>query len=172
MVFLPVIGNLIGILNDKSSANQIALAAALGAMAALLPGFGLISLCLFIVIFLLNVNIAAAFLAMASFKPVGFLLDPIAHKVGLILLVKTPALKPFWTLLYNLPFVPFTRFNNTVVLGSLALGLLAFPFIFILTRTFVNIYREKWRAHINKWKVVQIIKANKIFLFYQKVRGL
>ena len=53
---------------------------------------------------------------------VGVLLDPLSHRIGLGLLHLT-WLRPVWTWLYNLPLAPWTSFNNTVVLGSLVLGL-------------------------------------------------
>lgn len=171
MIFLAYANKLIRILNDKASPSQIAGAAALGAIAGLLPGFGLLSLFVFCVIFLVNVNLSAAFFAAAVFKAVAYVIDPLAHQIGLALLVKVPALKPLWTSLYNIPFVPFTRFNNTVMLGSLVLGMLLFLPLFVGTKRFVIIYRERWRAKVDQWKIVQIFKASKIYSLYQTINN-
>jgi uncharacterized protein (TIGR03546 family) len=172
MLLLAYAKKLIGILNDKASPGQIAGAAALGAVIGLLPGFSLLSVLLFLAVCLLNVNLSAALFAVALFKPVGYLLDPLAHRTGLLLLDQIRALTPLWTFLYNLPFVPYTRFNNTVVLGSFVLGLLLAAPIFLAVRRGVVVYRERWRAQIEKWKIVQALKASSFFSLYQKISGL
>ena len=53
--------------------------------------------------------------------PLGFIFDPVFHAIGLQLL-EAPSLRGLWTSMYNTPLVPYTNFNNTVVLqrGGLA----------------------------------------------------
>ena len=69
-------------------------------------------------------------LGWALFVPVGFLLDPVFHRIGASLL-QAPSLRPLWTAMYNTPLVPYTNFNNTVVLGSFVGWLvLAVPIFF------------------------------------------
>ena len=54
-----------------------------------------------------------------------FLLDPVFHSVGYVLLRDLDVLSGFWTFLFNLPIFPLTRFNNTVVLGCFVFSLVA-----------------------------------------------
>ena len=66
-------------------------------------------------------------LGWALFVPLGFLLDPVFDRIGAGLL-GAPSLRPLWTSWYNTPLVPYTNFNNTVVLGSVVAWLvLAHP---------------------------------------------
>jgi hypothetical protein len=52
--------------------------------------------------------------------PLGFLLDPLFDWFGASLLAGS--LRHSGPPLYNTPLVPYTNFNNTVVLGSLRAG--------------------------------------------------
>jgi hypothetical protein len=53
------------------------------------------------------------------------LFDPLFHSIGQTLLT-APALQVLYTRLYELPFAPWTAFNNTIVCGSALVGLTAF----------------------------------------------
>ena len=69
-------------------------------------------------------------LGWALFVPLGFMLDPVFHAIGLGLL-QAPSLRELWTSMYNTPLVPYTNFNNTIVLGSVVGWLaLAVPIFF------------------------------------------
>ena len=43
----------------------------------------------------------------------------IRSSTGRSSLLTAPSLRPLWTTCYNMPLVPYTNFNNTVVLESL-----------------------------------------------------
>src|SRR4029077_16844645 len=95
-----------------------------------------------------------------------------ANKVGLIFLVKISALKPFWTRLYNMPIVPYTKFNNTLVMGSLVIGLIFFIPIYFLAREGVLVYRRTLHEKILKLKILQIIKASSFYKYYETFKGI
>ncbi len=52
--------------------------------------------------------------------------DHVVDSLGLKLL-REPALANLWTQLYNAPLVPWTRFNNSMVLGAAALSFILLP---------------------------------------------
>ena len=105
---------------------------------------------------LLNVNLAAGYAAAALFSLLSPLLDPLTHRLGLSLL-EAQALRPLWSSLYDAPILPWTRFNNTVVLGSFLLGLaLLFPVYRAATPLFAR-YQERYGARIRKWKLIQLL---------------
>jgi uncharacterized protein (TIGR03546 family) len=57
----------------------------------------------------------------------GFVgLDALIDAVGTALL-RQDSLRDVWTSLYNMPVVPWTRFNNSMVLGSFVLGSVLLP---------------------------------------------
>ncbi len=113
---------LVKVLTNADSPRQIALGFALGMLVGLVPKGNLIAITLATVLLASRANLGAGALSALLFTWVGFLADPISHRIGLGLL-QLAMLRPAWTWLYNLPLLPWTAFNNTVVLGSLILGL-------------------------------------------------
>ena len=82
-----------------------------------MPKGNLFAAVFFLLFFLFNVDKGLAMLSAALFTATGYALDGVAHSIGLSLL-GAEALRGLWTALYDLPIVPLTRFNNTVVLGN------------------------------------------------------
>jgi uncharacterized protein (TIGR03546 family) len=75
------------------------------------------NLLVFALLLLLNASFAGGMLGWALFVLVGFVLDPVFHRIGHRLL-QSAALRPVRESCYNTPLVPYTNFNNTVMLGS------------------------------------------------------
>jgi uncharacterized protein (TIGR03546 family) len=107
--------------------RQIALGFALGMLVGLVPKGNLIAVALATVLLAANANLGVGAMAVCCFSWIGWLLDPASHAIGAALLFADPLI-PFWSWLYHLPLAPWLALNNTVVLGSLMLGLvLAYP---------------------------------------------
>jgi uncharacterized protein (TIGR03546 family) len=138
------------ILNSEISPRQIAAGFAYGVILGLVPASGLMPLVLLLIGLIINFNLAALFLAAAIFKLLSFAVDPAANHVGFYALTKISGLVPFWTKLYNMPVVPYTKFNNTIVMGSLIVGILLFIPMYFLAKSFVVNYRTKYRQHVEK----------------------
>jgi uncharacterized protein (TIGR03546 family) len=172
MFWLQIVSNFIKILREGQTPNQVAGGFALGSMVGLMPGLSLQGLLVWLIIFVLNVNLSAAFLAATLFALIAWLLDPVFHQIGYWLLVDLEGLKGFWTTLYNAPIAPLTRFNNTIVMGSIVGALvLVFP-VFLGMKRFVIAYRKTVGARIEKTKLYQIISKNFLVRWYEKVRDL
>src|SRR4029453_10490398 len=103
------------------SPRQLALGCAFGLLLGLLPKGNLLAAFVALLFFTLRVNLSAGMLSALFISFIAGYFDPINHRLGLLLLNAAP-LQPLWKRFYNTPFVPWTRFNNTVVLGSFALG--------------------------------------------------
>lgn len=172
MIFLKLLGKFIKVLQSNASPNQIAWGFALGTIAGLTPLIALHNLFVLILIVILNVNIAAALLGLMIYSFFAWLLDPVFHALGFVLLVQVPGLEPMWTALYNAPMAPLTRFNNTVVLGSLVLALILLPLNHWLFKVFVRRYRDSWAAKIKQWKITKMILGSKLANVYIKIRGM
>jgi uncharacterized protein (TIGR03546 family) len=162
---------LIKVLNQDATPAQIAGGVALGAIVGLIPKLNLLALAICVIILLVRVNISMAMLATVLFAIVGALTDPVVEKLGYYLLTDIPSLTGFYTSLYNISIIPWTNFNNSLVLGNFVVGVLAFVPIFIVTRVGVIQYRKHLLEKIRKWKVMQIIKASKIYQLYDQFRG-
>ena len=166
MLLLRLLQKLVRTLNSDGTPGQVAAGIALGAAFGLTPLLNLHNLVIFAVVFLFNVSFPAAILGWIVFAPVGFLLDRVFDSIGTALLT-TPWLGSTWTGLYNVPIIPLTNFNNTVVLGSL-LGwiVLALP-IYLLARWGVGRYREKVLPKLQRTRLFQAVKASKIYNLYR-----
>jgi uncharacterized protein (TIGR03546 family) len=172
MIFLKLLSKLVSILRSADSASGIAWGFALGAVLGLTPFLGLHTAVVVLLICVLRVNAAAALLAWLLFGAVAWALDPVFHALGFFALTGIPAAEPLWTDLYNAPLAPLTRFNNTVMMGSLIVSLLLLIPNFLLFRAFVLRYRESWNAKIQKWRVVQALKASGAVQTLLRIRGM
>jgi len=142
----------------------------LGSLAGFSPVLTLQGLLIWLIILAFDVNLSAAILAFSLSALVAYLLDPLFHELGYYLLVNIEELRPFWTTLYDAPLAPLTRFNNTLVLGSLVGAIILSPGVYFGMKKFVVAYRSHLGARIEQWKFYQVISKNAVFRWYRKVR--
>lgn len=172
MFFLQFISKLIKMLRSGESPSLIAGGFTLGFMVGLTPFLTLQNALIFLIAILTKVNLSAFFFAIFFFSFVAYLFDPLFHSLGYFLLMKISVLYPAWTKLYNLPVAPYTRFNNTVEMGSLVTALvLAWP-VYLAVKRGIAAYRENWAEKIESSKFVKAVKGNTIVQWYFKIRDL
>ena len=172
MFGLEILAKLLKILRSAASPNQIAAGFIIGMIIGLTPLWTLHNLILFILVVILNVNIATAIFAFIIFSGIAYLLDPLFHSFGYFILVDLSFLKSLWTTLYNIPVIALSKYNNTVVMGSLVTALLLCPPVLFLVKRGIIYYRDHIDSKIQKWKIVQVVKGSKIYNIYQKIRNL
>ena len=172
MFALKLLSKFIKVLRSAASPNQIAWGFALGTILGFTPLWSLHNLVVLVLLIVLNVNITSAMLTFALFSFFAWLLDPLFHTIGYFVLVEITALTPMWTSLYNAPIAPFTRFNNTIVIGSLLFSLVLLVPNYLLFKWFVVRYRDSWNEKINKWKITKVLQGSKLVKFYLKIRNL
>ncbi len=170
MFWLKFISKLIKTLQSKEDPHNIAMGFALGSIIGLTPFWSLHNLLVFVLILIFNVSIPTALFGIFFFSCFAYFFDPQFHNLGYFLLVKIEFLKPIWTYLYNIPIAPLTKFYNTVVLGSLVVSLATFFPVYWGFKQIVKLYQSKMADKVNKFKIMQIIKANKFFQMYQKIK--
>ncbi|MBC7186904.1 MAG: TIGR03546 family protein [Calditrichaeota bacterium] len=170
MLPLSLASKVIKVLRSADSPTQVGWGFALGAIPGLTPFWTLHNFVVILLICILNVNITAALLGWALFSLFAWLLDPPFDAIGYQLLTNVPALQPVWTWLYNVPIAPLTRFNNTVVMGSLVVALLALVPNFLWFKWFVKWFRESWGEKIGSTKIAQAMRGNAIVQLYLKLR--
>lgn len=171
MLFLKLLQQLVKALNSEGTPGQVAAGIALGAVFGLTPLMNLHNLVLFGFALILNISMAGVFLGWMVFVPIGFALDPLFNAVGTALL-GAPSLRSLWTTFYNVPVVPFTNFNNTVVLGSLVCWLVAFVPLFFLARWAVARYRAVVLERLRKMRFFQLVAASKLVTTYRSLSRL
>ena len=166
LALLKLLKSLIQTLHSDGSPAQISAGMMLGACLGLTPLMSAHNLVIFALLCVLNVSFGAGTLAWALFVPIGFLLDPVFDRVGRALL-EAPSLTTLWTRLDGTPLVPYTNFNNTVTLGSFVSWLILAPAIYIASYYAVLRYRATLAQRIERWRVMQAIKASKVYDVYR-----
>jgi uncharacterized protein (TIGR03546 family) len=165
---LKQIFQLIKMLNSETGTNQIASGLALGFILGMSPILSLQGILILLLMILFRVQFGAASLAAFFFAFVAYLLDPLFHLVGDYIL-HVASLQGIFTELYNMPLVPLTRFNNTVVMGSGVLGFALCIPLFFLFKYLIATYREQVVAKFKEtkfWKSFQLTSFYKWYCTY------
>jgi uncharacterized protein (TIGR03546 family) len=155
------------LLNSDTGSYQLASGIACGFILGMTPALSLQSLLIFTILFFFRVQIGAVFLAAFFFKFIAYLLDPAFDTMGQIVL-ENESLKPLFTTLYNLPIVPFTRFNNSIVMGSGIVAILLSPIMFLISLKLIEKYRIVVVARFKGTKVWKAMAATSLYKWYAK----
>lgn len=168
---LKQIFGMIKMLNSETGHNQIAAGIACGFILGMTPAMSLQTLLVFLIVFFFRVQFGAATLAAFFFKFMAYLLDPLFDSVGTKVL-QMEGLQGLFTQMYNMPIVPLTRFNNTIVMGSAVVTIIAFPFVFLLSRALILKYRVTVVARFQQTKFWKAVKATSLYNWYYKYDSL
>ena len=162
---LSIIRQFIKGLTSDTAPGQIGAGITLGLLIGLMPKATLTAQLLIVVLMATRVNIPMGMLAILAASLLNPLFDRITDPIGYALLT-ADALRPLWTKLYNMPVLPWTGFNNTVVPGGVALwAALAAP-VYFAGRRFGVFYNEKFRDRVMNSKLVKGMKASWVFDWY------
>lgn len=153
----------------NSDTGNISLAAGMtcGFILGMTPVLSLHSLIIFLVLFFFRIQIGAALTTAFFFKFVAFLLDPAFDFIGSKVL-EIESLQSLFTNLYNMPLIPYTRFNNSIVMGSAVVTFTLSPLVFIASQYLIVKYREIVVARFKTTKFWKAIEATKFYQWYYK----
>jgi uncharacterized protein (TIGR03546 family) len=140
----------------SSTPRQISMGLAMGMVVGLVPKGNLLAIVLGMILAASRVNLAIAAASAVLFTLIGVFLDPVFDRVGTWLL-RMPALQQFWTDLYNTPVMPWTDFNNSVVLGSLTVGLLMVWPVHRLSLPWIAEYSVVVTDYVRKWWITRLL---------------
>lgn len=163
--------NLIKLLHSENGTTQIAWGLTLGVFLGFSPFFSLQTILVLMILFFFRVQFGAAFLSAFVFKFIAFLIDPLADVLGRWTLEHS-SLRSLWTVLYNMPIIPYTRFNNSIVMGSFVFALITSPFLYFMFIYLVKKYRTTVVAKFEESKAYKALKASKFYLWYAKYNDL
>ena len=163
--------NLIRLLHSENGQNQIAAGLAFGVFLGFAPFLSLQTLLVLFVVFIFRVQLGAAILSAFFFKFVAFLLDPVADPIGRALLERE-SLRPIWSQMYNVPLLPMTRFNNSIVMGSFVISIILCPILFFVFRSLIFHYQSHIVKTVESSKLWKLMKATKFYDWYQKYNNL
>lgn len=162
---------MIKLLHSENGSHQLAIGLTLGTFLGFSPFLSLQTILIFFIILIFNVQIGAAFLSGFFFKFVAFLIDPAADWLGKLTL-ENQSLVPLWTDLFNMPIIPYTRFNNSIVMGSFVFALIISPFVYFIFYLLVKQYRTQVVEKFEKSKLWKAFKASKAYELYVKYDSL
>ncbi|MDX2191803.1 MAG: TIGR03546 family protein [Gemmatimonadales bacterium] len=166
MAILKLLQSLFATLNSKGTPFQVGVGMALGALLGLSPIANVHNLVAVLLAMLFNLSFGGFLLGWTLFVPAGFLLDPLFDRVGRALL-EAPGLQATWTAWYNVPGLPLTNFNNSVVLGAVACWAAAFvPLAGLLTWA-IRQYRERVYQRLEQTPFFRALKASKAYNAYE-----
>ena len=162
MFFIKFLKKIIKALGSNASPNQLAFGFAMGMILGLTPFWNIHNILVIFLIAVINVNISSTFLGLAIFGLLAPIFDRVFHSFGLSILQMEP-LEGMWNTMYDNTFFVLTRFNNTLVIGSLIISLILFVPAFFGFKIFSKYYQEKLHPKVEKWKITKILKGSKIF---------
>jgi len=161
------------LLNSDTGTNQIAAGIACGLILGFAPMLSLQALLVFVCMFLFRIQVSAALLSAFFFAFIAWLFDPVSHAVGSTIL-EAEFLQPLLTEMYNMPFIPYTRFYNSITMGAGALSLLLAPVVFLGSKRLVISYRANVVARFRNsrwWKLWSGTRLFKWYMTYEKLHG-
>lgn len=159
------------LLNSETGTNQLASGLACGLILGFSPFLSIQTLLILFLIFFFRIQMGAAFLAAFFFKFIAFLFDPAADALGRAVL-ETESLRPLFTQMYNMPLVPMTRFNNSIVMGSMVIGFILVIPAFFAFRVMIEKYRATFVARFKGTKIWKSFAATKVYSWYTKYHDL
>lgn len=152
---LSYIIKLLKALGANSKPSQIANSFCIGFILGVMPKNNLLWWLVFVFFVFVRINKAGYFIMMLLGAFISPYLDPTFHKIGEFVLTYEP-LVPVYSKLLEIPFVGFTRFNNTIVCGSLVAGIIAYIPLYIFMLVFIWVWRKWIAPFFNRSKVVKM----------------
>ena len=155
------------LLNSDTGTNQLASGLAAGLILGFAPLLSLQALLVLTLCFFFRIQLGAAFLSAFFFKFIAFIFDPLTDRLGRSVL-ESEFLRPLFISMYNVPFVPLTRFNNSITMGSALVSLVLVIPMFFVFKAAVFKYRETVVARYQQTKIWKAWTGTSIYNWYSK----
>ena len=126
----------------RNEPAQLAWGVAFGVLLGIVPHGNLLAIILLLILLSLHVNHGIATVAAVASTFLATRLDPYSHQVGRYVLTHQDFSRHLSTV-WEYPFVPWTDINNTIVAGSLLIGVAALLPIFLITYPVFHFFAPK-----------------------------
>lgn len=146
-------------LNSNTHPGAIAHAVCLGMILGFLPKDNALWYILTVFFLFMRINKGTFVIFTFLFSLLASALDPTFDSIGWWFLNLQP-LTPAFSKLLEIPFVGFTKFNNTIVSGSLISALV----LYIPVYWFLRLFLKYWRAFI-----APAVRKTKLVVFLSKL---
>lgn len=166
---IGLIARVLRILNSETDPAQIAGAVALACPFGLTPLWTLHNALVLLLVLVLRVNLSSFIVAWGLFTVLAFALDPLFDGLGHVILT-AGWLQPLWTAFYGTDLGKLSDFNNTIVMGSLVVSLIALPFVYLAAAHGVREYRDRVLAWMRDKPIYQVVRHSRLFALYDSLR--
>lgn len=143
-------------LSSNSHPGEIAHAVCIGLILGFLPKDNAFWYILMVFFLFIRINQGSLLLFTLIFGLIAHNFDPKFHELGYYILT-LPALTPTFSALLDIPFVAFTKFNNTIVMGSLAASLMCYIPLYGISRIFIKYWRAFLAPAVRKTKLITFL---------------
>ncbi|MBQ1644365.1 MAG: TIGR03546 family protein [Treponema sp.] len=151
---LSYIFNLLKALNSNSKPGQIANSFCIGLILGFMPKSNLLWFMLLVFFSFIRINKCGYGIMIILGSLTAWLLDPLFDQIGYAVLTFAP-MENFYAWLLDVPFVGFTKFNNSILAGSLVFGLLAYIPLYFLMILFIKVWRNSFAPAFNESKFMK-----------------
>ena len=153
---IKVIAKLFKALNANVNPGEIAHAFSCGILLGLMPKNNVLWYLVFVFLLFVRINKPMYLLMTLVASCFAPWLDGLFDTVGYAFLT-IPSLSDIFAKLIEIPFVGFTKFNNTVVMGSFLCGLVFYIPAYFIGRLFVFLWRRYITAFMRKTKITKVV---------------
>lgn len=143
-------------INSNKNPGEISHAVCLGMMLGLIPKSNLLWYVLAIFFVFMRIHKGSFVLFTFLFSLLAPALDPLFDTVGYWFLTLEPV-APFFIELLEIPFMGFTKINNTIVMGSLLVSLGAYIPVYWLSRLILKFWRATLAPVVRKTKLIAFL---------------
>ena len=149
MFVLKLLKSIKAAIAGRKHPHQLAGGVAFGFLLGVVPHGNLLAVAILLVVLTLRINHAMAGITAIGITYVATKLDPYSHRVGDYILSNENWSEQL-TAAWQLPLIPWTDLNNTVVMGSFVIGLVALLPIFMLTYPVFNLFAASAKKPVPK----------------------
>lgn len=146
-------------LSSNSHPGEIAHAVCIGMMLGFLPKDNAFWYILTAFFLFVRINKASMLLFTLIFGLLAHNFDNLFDQFGFYILT-LDTMEPIFSALLDIPFVSFTHFNNTIVMGSFISSIIAYIPLYLISRVFI----KYWRAFI-----APAVRKTKLITFLSKI---
>lgn len=165
---IEFIVKILKVLNSETEPGQISLGLCFSMILGLTPLFSIHNILVLFLALVLRVNLSMFLLGFVVFSGLAYLLDPLFHRLGFWILT-TGFLESFWTGMYQTTLFRLGNLNHTITMGSLLFSLALFMPFFLVVNYLIRQYREHILAWVLKLKLVQSLRASRLYEIFQSV---
>ncbi|OJF77753.1 MAG: TIGR03546 family protein [Treponema sp. CETP13] len=152
-MFLKYIVRILKSLNSNAHPGEIAHACALGVLLGFMPKNNALWWLIFIFTLFMRINKGSYFIFIIIGSLFAPLLDSFFDAFGYLILT-IPTFESVFSAWLEIPFISFTKFNNTVVMGSFLTGVIVYIPMYMIIRIFIKIWRKYIASKFSNSRIV------------------